>query len=222
MIGLLGLFARERHERLDQVLTLSSAYRGTALLLADVVEADDHYTGEHSRGVLDLSLGVSDALGLAASQRRVVEFAALLHDVGKIRVPKTIITKQGPLDEHEWTLIRRHTIDGEAMLCQVGGALVEVGRIVRASHERYDGAGYPDGLAGEEIPLEARIVSACDSYSAMTTDRSYRVGRSAEEALAELDRCAGSQFDPTVVTTLSALIRAELRAPTPAGLATSS
>jgi len=221
MIGLLGLFARERHERLDQVLTLSSAYRGTALLLADVVEADDHYTGEHSRGVLELSLGVSDALGLDATHRRVVELAALLHDVGKIRVPKTIITKRGPLNEDEWMLIRRHTIDGEAMLCQVGGALVEVGRIVRASHERYDGDGYPDGLAGEEIPLEARIVSVCDSYSAMTTDRSYRQGRSPGEALDELERCAGSQFDPQVVATLGELIRAELTAP-PAGVASSS
>ncbi len=210
LIGLLGLFARERHERLDQVLTLSSAYRGTALLLADVVEADDFYTGEHSRGVLELSLAVSDALGLDASRRRVVEFAALLHDVGKIRVPKTIITKRGPLSDEEWTIVRRHTIDGEAMLCQVGGALVEVGRIVRASHERYDGDGYPDGLVGEEIPLEARIVTACDSYSAMTTDRAYRPGRSAAEALAELKRCAGTQFDPGVVATLSELILSEL------------
>ncbi|MGI8802454.1 MAG: HD-GYP domain-containing protein [Solirubrobacteraceae bacterium] len=212
LIGLLGLFARERHERLDQVLTLSSAYRGTALLLADVVEADDYYTGEHSRGVLELSLGVSDALGLDATRRRVVEFAALLHDVGKIRVPKTIITKQGPLDDEEWTIIRRHTIDGEAMLCQVGGALVEVGRIVRASHERWDGQGYPDGLVGEQIPLEARIVTACDSYSAMTTKRSYSPGRSAADALTELERCAGSQFDPRVVATLRELILRELAA----------
>jgi putative nucleotidyltransferase with HDIG domain len=215
LTGLLGLFARERHERLDQVLTLSSAYRGTALLLADVVEADDFYTGEHSRGVLELSLEVADELGLDATHRRVVEFAALLHDVGKIRVPKTIITKRGPLDDDEWTIIRRHTIDGEAMLCQVGGALVEVGRIVRASHERYDGHGYPDGLAGEEIPLEARIVTACDSYSAMTTDRPYRPGRSPAEALAELERCAGSQFDPHVVTTLRRLILAETAAAAP-------
>jgi putative nucleotidyltransferase with HDIG domain len=215
LIALFGLFARERHERLDQVLTLSSAYRGTALLLADVVEADDLYTGKHSRGVLDLSLAVADALGLDASHRRVVEFAALLHDVGKIRVPKAIITKPGPLDADEWMIIRRHTIDGEAMLGQVGGALVEVGRIVRASHERYDGAGYPDGLAGEEIPLEARIVTACDSYSAMTTDRSYRPGRSPAEALAELERCAGTQFDPLVVATLRELVIAELQ---PAGV----
>lgn len=212
LILMLGLFARERHERLDQVLTLSSAYRGTALLLADVVEADDYYTGAHSRGVLDLSLAVSDALGLDATRRRVVEFAALLHDVGKIRVPKTIITKRGPLDDAEWTIVRRHTIDGEAMLCQVGGALVEVGRIVRASHERWDGQGYPDGLVGEAIPLEARIVTACDSYSAMTTERSYSAGRSPTDALIELQRCAGTQFDPRVVATLRGLIERDLAA----------
>ncbi len=216
LTGLLGLFARERHQRLDQVLTLSSAYRGTALLLADVVEADDFYTGEHSRGVLELSLEVADALEVDPTHRRVVEFAALLHDVGKIRVPKRIITKRGPLDDEEWTIVRRHTIDGEAMLCQVGGALVEVGRIVRASHERYDGEGYPDGLAGEEIPLEARIVTVCDSYSAMTTDRPYRPARSPAEALAELERCAGSQFDPFVVVTLRDLILADRDAGAPA------
>ncbi len=138
LTGLLGLFARERNERLNHVLTLSSAYRGTALLLADVVEADDYYTGEHSREVLELALAVADSLELDASHRRVVEFAALLHDIGKIRVPKTIITKRGPLDDAEWTIVRRHTIDGEVMLCRVGGALVEVGGIVRASHERYE------------------------------------------------------------------------------------
>jgi hypothetical protein len=210
LTGLLSLFARERNQRLDQILALSTAYRGTALLLADVVEEDDHYTGEHSRGVLELSLSVADALDLDATQRRVIEFASLLHDVGKIRVPKQVIAKPGPLDDAEWTIIRRHTIEGEAMLCQVGGALVEVGRIVRASHERYDGKGYPDGLLGEQIPLEARIVTACDSYSAMTTDRPYRSRRGPAEALAELDRCAASQFDPVVVATLRGVILADL------------
>ncbi len=205
LTAMLGLFARERQQRLDHVLTLSSAYRGTALLLADVVEADDFYTGEHSRGVLDLSLAVADALGLDPTHRQLVEFGALLHDIGKIRVPKTIITKAGPLNDKEWTIIRRHTIDGEAMLRQVGGALVAVGRVVRSSHERYDGHGYPDGLVGTEIPLEARIVTACDSYSAMTTDRPYRQGRSPADALTELQLGSGTQFDPTVVATLRRL-----------------
>ena len=206
VMALLALFARERRERLDQMLALGAAYRGTALLLADVVEADDAYTGSHSRGVLELALAVGDALALNPSQRRSVEFAALLHDVGKIRVPNEIITKPGPLDEEEWAIMRRHTLEGEAMLRRVGGVLEEVGRIVRSCHESYDGRGYPDGLAGTAIPIEARIVAACDAYSAMTTDRSYRLARSPEEALIELRRCAGAQFDPQVVEALCALI----------------
>ncbi|MEA2160313.1 MAG: hypothetical protein QOD66_2693 [Solirubrobacteraceae bacterium] len=196
------LFARERQQRLEQTQALSTAYRGTALLLGDVVEADDHYTGTHSRDVVDLSLAVWDALKLGSARRRDVEFAALLHDVGKIRVPKHIINKRGPLDGPEWNIMRRHTIDGELMLRRVGGTLSNVGRIVRSSHERFDGAGYPDGLAGEAIPIEARVVSVCDSYSAMTTDRPYRAALSVDEAMAELHRCAGSQFDPDVVNAL--------------------
>jgi HD-GYP domain-containing protein (c-di-GMP phosphodiesterase class II) len=183
----------------SQTQALSTAYRGTALLLGDVVEADDHYTGSHSRDVVDLSLAVWDALKLGSARRRDVEFAALLHDVGKIRVPKHIINKRGPLDGPEWNIMRRHTIDGELMLRRVGGTLSNVGRIVRSSHERFDGEGYPDGLAGEAIPIEARVVSVCDSYSAMTTDRPYRAALSVDEAIAELHRCAGSQFDPDVV-----------------------
>jgi putative nucleotidyltransferase with HDIG domain len=204
---LLSLFALERSERLEQSRALASAYRGTALLLGDVVEADDAYTGSHSRGVLELALGVADALGLDPRARRNVEFGALLHDVGKMRVPKEILHKPGPLNDAEWAVIRRHTIEGESMLQRVGGALSDVGRVVRSSHEHYDGNGYPDGLAGEAIPLEARIVSACDAFSAMTTDRSYRRARSAVEALREMERCAGTQFDPGVVSALCALVR---------------
>jgi putative nucleotidyltransferase with HDIG domain len=198
------LLARERQQRLDQTRALSTAYRGTALLLGDVVEADDHYTGSHSREVVDLSVAVADALGLDSLRRRDVEFAALLHDVGKIRVPKTIINKRGPLDGAEWEVIRRHTIEGESMLRQVGGTLSSVGRIIRSSHERFDGQGYPDGLAGDGIPLESRIVSVCDSYSAMTTTRSYRAKLTVSQAVAELRRCAGTQFDPEVVDALLA------------------
>jgi putative nucleotidyltransferase with HDIG domain len=149
LVGLLWLFARERQQRLDHELALSTAYRGTALLLGDVVEADDHYTGAHSREVVDLALAVADALRLDAGCRRNVEFAALLHDVGKLRVPKTIINKPGKLDDAEWAIIRRHTIEGEAMLTQVGGCWPRSGTFVRSSHEHFDGSGYPDGLAGE-------------------------------------------------------------------------
>jgi HD-GYP domain-containing protein (c-di-GMP phosphodiesterase class II) len=199
----LAVLSRERETRIEQALELSVAYQGTALLLGDVVEADDAYTGSHSRGVVELSLAVSDRLGLDHRQRRSVEFAALLHDVGKIAVPKEIINKKGPLDEAEWAVMHRHTIEGEAMLKRVGGVLAEVGRIVRSSHEHYDGSGYPDGLAGEKIPIEARVVTCCDAFSAMTTTRSYRKAMPLDAAIAELRACAGTQFDPLVADALA-------------------
>jgi HD-GYP domain-containing protein (c-di-GMP phosphodiesterase class II) len=206
LLALLGLFARERQQRMEHMLALSTAYRGTALLLGDVVEGDDKYTGLHSRDVVDLSMSVGNALGLDATRRTDLEFGALLHDVGKIRVPKEILNKPGKLTDAEWEIMRGHTIEGEAMLRQVGGVLARVGGIVRASHERWDGGGYPDRLAGEAIPIEARIITACDSFSAMTTDRPYRLAMPVSDALAELARCAGSQFDPTVVAALVALM----------------
>jgi HD-GYP domain-containing protein (c-di-GMP phosphodiesterase class II) len=205
LAAVLAVLSHERKARIDQALELSSAYQGTAMLLGDVVEADDAYTGSHSRGVVELSLAVSDRLGLDSRQRRNVEFAALLHDVGKIAVPKEIINKPGPLDDEEWKIMHRHTIEGEEMLNRVGGVLSEVGRIVRSSHEHYDGSGYPDGLVGEKIPIEARIVTCCDAFSAMTTTRSYRKAMPLEKALAELQRCAGTQFDPQVAEALATI-----------------
>ena len=199
---LFSTFARERQRRIDNALELSSAYRGTAMLLGDVIEADDEYTGTHSRDVVDLVIAVADKLELAARDRRRAEFAALLHDIGKVKIPAEIIHKAGPLDADEWELMKTHTLIGEAMLGQIGGLLGEVGQTVRSCHERWDGAGYPDGLAGEAIPLEARIVCACDAWSAMTTDRSYRKARSHDEAGAELRESAGTHFDPRVVDAL--------------------
>jgi HD-GYP domain-containing protein (c-di-GMP phosphodiesterase class II) len=156
--------------------------------------------------VVDLVLATCDRLRLSPQDRRDAEFVALLHDVGKIRIPTEIISKPGALDEHERAIIETHTIEGEQMLERVGGVLGDVGRLVRSCHERWDGAGYPDRLAGEEIPLVARIVCACDAFSAMTTDRPYRKARSHDEALAELQRCSGTQFDPAVVEALAAVV----------------
>ena len=204
--GLLAVFAAERAARLTQALELSRAYRGTTLLLSDVLEADDEYTGLHSRGVVALSVAVADELGLSSTERRHVEFGALLHDVGKIAVPKEIINKPGPLDDDEWIVIKAHTIEGQRMLDQVGGLLSEVGRIVRSSHESWDGSGYPDGLVGEQIPLGATIVSACDAFNAMTTDRPYRRARSVEQALTELRAESGRQFNPRVVEVLERVL----------------
>ena len=205
LVGLLLHFSRERRRRIDHALELSDAYRGTAFLLGDVVEADDAYTGSHSRHVVDLVLGVCDKLGLDAAARRDSEFVALLHDVGKIRIPHEIIQKPGPLDADERAVMETHTIVGQELLERVGGLLGHIGRVVRSCHEHWDGAGYPDGLSGDAIPLIARIVCACDALSAMTTDRSYRKARSTAEALAELERCAGTQFDPKVVAAIVAV-----------------
>jgi HD-GYP domain-containing protein (c-di-GMP phosphodiesterase class II) len=206
LIGLLAYFARERQVRIDHTLELGHAYRGTAMLLGDVVEADDAYTGSHSRDVVSLVIDVADRMGLDARQRRDAEFAALLHDIGKIKVPGEIINKPGKLTDEEWEIMKTHTLEGERLLSQVGGILGNVGRIVRSCHEDWDGTGYPDGLVGEEIPLVARIVRACDAFSAMTTDRSYRKARPVEEAVAELKRCSGTDFDPVVVETLAASV----------------
>jgi HD-GYP domain-containing protein (c-di-GMP phosphodiesterase class II) len=206
LVGLLQFFARERQVRINQALELSHAYRGTAMLLGDVIEADDEYTGAHSRDVVELVLGVADRMGLDPTQRQRAEFAALLHDVGKVKIPPEIINKPGPLDKTERALMNTHTIVGQTMLERIGGLLGDVGVIVRSCHERWDGGGYPDGLAGESIPLEARIVCACDAWSAMTTDRPYRNALPVELAIAELRACADTHFDPHVVDALLAVL----------------
>jgi putative nucleotidyltransferase with HDIG domain len=159
--------------------------------------------------VVTLALRLADAMGLDSHQRRNVEFGALLHDIGKIAVPKEIINKPGPLTDDEWVVIKTHTVEGERMLQRVGGVLGEVGRIVRSSHERWDGDGYPDGLKGDEIPIEACIVACCDAFDAMTTTRSYRRAMPLEDALAELEDGAGSQFHPRVASTVVELLRFE-------------
>jgi HD-GYP domain-containing protein (c-di-GMP phosphodiesterase class II) len=152
--------------------------------------------------VLELSLAVGARLGLDAEQRRNLEFAALLHDVGKIVIPKEILNKPGKLDPQEWTIMKSHTVEGQRVLARVGGFMDAIGRLVRSHHERWDGHGYPDGLAGEDIPIEARIIACCDSWNAMRTDRAYRKALSHEVAVAELLSNAGSQFDPRVVEIL--------------------
>ena len=206
LIGLLDVFSRERSVRIDQSLELSRAYRGTTLLLSDVLDDDDEYTAFHTRGVVQLSIAVADRLGLDARQRRNVEFGALLHDVGKIAIPKEIFHKPGKLTPDEWVVMETHTIEGQRMLDRVGGVLGEVGQIVRSSHERWDGGGYPDGLRGDQIPLESSIVAVCDAFNAMTTDRPYRRALGLDTALAELRSGLGTQFCPPAVDALIELI----------------
>jgi hypothetical protein len=206
LLGLFAIFAIQRRLALESASELAEAYRGTTLLLADVIEHDDFYTGTHSRGVVSLSMRVADAMGLGPEQRQNLEFAALLHDVGKLAVPKEIINKEGPLSSAEWAQMRDHTIQGERMLAKIGGLFDGVARVVRSSHERWDGNGYPDGLSGVSVPLEARIVSCCDAFDAMTTNRAYRVAMTTDEALDELRKHSGTQFDPGVAWTVISLV----------------
>jgi putative nucleotidyltransferase with HDIG domain len=197
--ALMANFAREHRARIDQAIELSSAYRNTALLLGDVVGDDDAYTGAHSRSVVTLAVAVARELRLDDDELRLVELGALLHDVGKVAIPKDIINKPGPLDESEWAVVRSHTIVGQQMLDRIGGALSDVGEVVRCSHEWFNGAGYPDCRAGTDIPLASRIVSVADAYSAMTTDRPYRDALPEAESVRRLLDGSGSQFDPDVV-----------------------
>ena len=163
---------------------------------------------EHSTDVMALARGVARRLGLSIEERDNVARAAELHDIGKMAIPDAILNKPGPLDEREWRFMRRHTIIGEDIL-NVAPALQPVAALVRASHERWDGNGYPDGTAGDEIPQGARIVAVCDAFSAMVQERPYQRGLSVWEAVEEIVRCAGTNFDPDVVEAFAAEIRSE-------------
>jgi diguanylate cyclase (GGDEF)-like protein len=165
----------------------------------------------HLRGTADLALAVGRELGMSGEELDDVAHAAELHDVGKIAIPDAILEKAGPLNETEWGFMRRHTIIGERILL-AAPALRSVARLVRSSHERWDGAGYPDGLSGVDIPLGARIVAVCDAFDAMTTTRPYRSSIEEPAALQELHRCAGTQFDPEVVDAFSRVLDREMTA----------
>ena len=170
---------------------------------------------DHVGDVAELALRVGIRLGLKAEELDDVRRAAELHDVGKSAVPDAILAKPGPLDEREWEFVRQHTLVGERIL-RAAPALHSVAKLVRSSHERFDGTGYPDGLVGQTIPLGARIVSACDAWDAMITTRPYRHALSTADALQELRRCSGTQFDPVVVRALCAEVDSARELPQPA------
>jgi HD-GYP domain-containing protein (c-di-GMP phosphodiesterase class II) len=158
----------------------------------------DPELGAHLSEVTELCLKTASRLGIPEEDMTSLAQAAALHDVGKSAVPDGILNKPGRLSDEEMMFIRRHTIIGERIL-GAAPALSKPAKLVRWSHERFDGDGYPDGIAGEDIPMGSRIISVCDAYHAMISNRTYRPARDPEEALAELRRCAGSQFDPAVV-----------------------
>jgi diguanylate cyclase (GGDEF)-like protein len=190
---------------------LERTFVSTVEALANALEANDEYTSTHARWITDLALRVGRDLGLGDAALKRLELGALLHDIGKIGVPGTILAKPGRLSATERAVIEMHPVLGEKIIAPID-RLHEVRVIVRHCHERWDGRGYPDGLAGERIPLEARIIFVCDAYHAMTTDRPYRRKLGHPEAVRRLRDAAGSQFDPRVVDVCVALLDRERNA----------
>jgi len=216
-------FDSERWERLSAILlphvaaALESAglvvevrrrHLATIAALSRSMEAKDSYTGGHVERVSQFAVALARRLGYEGDELDAIEVGALLHDIGKIGIPERIIQKPGPLDEDEWAMMKQHPLISEHILagCDLSPIVLQ---IARSSHERIDGAGYPDGLAGEEIPLPARIVLVADGLDAITSDRPYRRGRSLEAALAEVRVHGGTQFCPQVVAALEAIYRDE-------------
>jgi len=180
---------------------LERTFMTTLTALMSTVEAKDEYTASHEQQVAELAELVALRLEVPRAQARDVRYAALLHDVGKVAIPSEILLKPAALSDSEWVTMQSHAAVGGALVKRIP-AFAHLADAVRASHERWDGRGYPDGLAGETIPLAARIIAACDTYEAMVTDRPYRSARTSAEAHAELLRVAGSQLDSKIVTAL--------------------
>jgi len=181
--------------------SLERTFLSTVEALANALEAKDEYTSSHARWITDLALRVGEELGLEPRELKRLELGALFHDIGKIGIPSRILTKPGPLTAEERDVVQSHPVLGDRILAPIE-QLGEVRLIVRCAHEHYDGSGYPDRLTGEQIPLESRIVLACDAYHAMTTDRPYRKSLGEAEARRRLVEASGAQFDPQVVDAL--------------------
>ena len=187
-------------ESIEHLDSLERTFVSTVEALANALEASDEYTSSHARWITDVALLVGNELELDREAMKRLELGALFHDIGKIGIPSEILRKAGPLTEEEYQVVKEHPVLGARILAPID-RLVDVRPIVRAAHERWDGTGYPDGVAGSEIPLESRIVFVCDAFHAMTSDRPYRGRLPHEEALRRLREGAGTQFDPTVVET---------------------
>jgi HD-GYP domain-containing protein (c-di-GMP phosphodiesterase class II) len=178
--------------------TLTAARDETASVLLRVLDEREEDLHRHLRQVAGLVHEVAIGIGLGGEQLEILTRAAECHDIGKVAIPDEVLRKQGPLTEDEWKVMREHTVIGERILA-AAPSMVPVARIVRSCHERWDGSGYPDGLAGPQIPLASRLIFICDSFDAMVAERPYRGALSTDRALAELRRNSGTQFDPDLV-----------------------
>ena len=194
-IDVLLSFASNVHARINLAARLESHYTETIEALVSALEARDPYTQEHAGRIRETSMALAVALQVPSEERRAVRLGAILHDVGKIGVSDSILRKPGPLTRGEWILMRAHPVIGENMLRGIDFLHTAL-PVVRHHHERWDGKGYPDGLAGDKIPVGARIVAVCDAFDAMTSDRPYRPRMPLPSACEELERNAGTQFDP--------------------------
>jgi putative nucleotidyltransferase with HDIG domain len=182
----------------DRAQQLTRSYMATVRALSNAVEARDAYTGKHAERVTLFAIEIARELGLPAPDTPEVEFGFLLHDVGKLAIPDSILFKPGPLTTEERAMMSRHTIVGAEIMRDIE-FLAEASKVVRSHHERWDGNGYPDRLAGEEIPLNARVFAVADVFDALTTNRPYRVALSFEQARSMIEAESGSHFDPQVV-----------------------
>jgi putative nucleotidyltransferase with HDIG domain len=191
----------------EGALVLPTAAREALHSLALIVDAKDPYTERHAPHVASYAAVLAEALGMTKAQVEEVRFAAVLHDIGKIGVPEAIFTKNGPLNSEEWERMQQHAHYG-AQLLEAFPSLAAIRPMIKHHHEFFDGSGYPQGLSGEAIPMGARIIALADAYDTITSERSYKRARTAEEAFAEIRRCAGTRFDPQLVEPfIEALLR---------------
>lgn len=216
--GLLGLFLLyipllASYRSFKHYINIRESHLNTVEALVQALEAKDKYTSGHSTRVEKLSVIIAKGIGMTENKIEILKYAAILHDVGKIGVSDTILNKEGKLCEVEWYSIRSHPVIGQKIIKSMK-FMFDIGQVVRHHHERYDGKGYPDGIKGEEIPIESRIIAVADTYDAITSNRSYRKGKPHDEAIEELKRVAGSQLDPQLVEIFCKIVKSEIECQT--------
>ncbi len=192
----------------------------TVTSLALAIDAKDHYTQGHSQKVSAYAVMIAKTLGMSEAEVEEIRLAGLLHDIGKVGIPETILNKSGPLDASEWETMKTHTELG-AKILEPLKAMNRIRHMVRHHHEFFDGTGYPDRLPGKHIPYGARVIAIADAYDTITSERTYKKARTSEDAFAELERCAANQFDPEIVQVFIEAMRRAPHASVEAGVGSS-